>query len=129
MKLLKTYLLIKPKFFYSNDQGVTPFLIRFQLASAAKNKLKVHQYRRKDYTEDPVFYPYTREREETDTEYERKVQIHSGGYINEKFTEEGDPIHDMGIGVEQQVKNFMKSIRLGKEVLSREKDLMIFKNT
>lgn len=103
-------LLIKPKFFYSNDQGVTPFLIRFQLASAAKNKLKVHQYRRKDYTEDPVFYPYTREREETDTEYERKVQIHSGGYINEKFIEEGDPIHDMGISLKQYIQGQYKKL-------------------
>jgi len=30
-------------------------------------------------------------------------------YINEKFTDESDPIKDMGIGIDEQIKKFMKN--------------------
>ena len=30
-------------------------------------------------------------------------------YINERFSEESDPVHDMGIGIAEQIKKFMKN--------------------
>lgn len=46
-------------------------------------------------------------------------------FINEKFTEDSDPISDMGIGIEKQIQNFIREKGYGRGIEELNKDVAL----